>query len=150
MGNEYHLKIYGYRHNGYVGRLHTVASYLQLNMDFLKAEVQQELFYGGNPIYTKIKDEAPAKYGLHAEVKNSLIAGGCEIDGSVENSVLFRGVRIGRNVTVKNSIVMQNSVVYEESDLNCVIIDKRASVGPRTTLKGTKQYPVVIPKGETV
>ncbi len=150
MNNEYHLKIYGYRHNGYVGRLHTVASYLQLNMDFLKEEVQQELFYQGNPIYTKIKDEAPAKYGLHARTQNSLIAGGCEIDGSVENSILFRGVRIGRDVTVKNSIVMQDSIIYEESDLNWVILDKHTSVGPRTTLKGTPQYPVVIPKGETV
>ncbi len=150
LNNPYHLKIYGYRHDGYVGRLHTVASYLQLNMDFLNPDIQQELFYNGNPIYTKIKDEAPAKYGSNAEVKSSLIASGCVIDGSVENSILFRGVHVGKGVKIKNSIVMQDSVIYEDSDLEWVILDKRVSIGARTALKGSQKYPVVIPKNETV
>lgn len=72
------------------------------------------------------------------------------INGTVENSVLFRGVRVGRDVNVKNCVVMQDSVIYEDSDIEWVIIDKRVSVGPHTNLKGSRQYPVVIPKGETV
>lgn len=150
LNNEHNLKIYGYRHDGYVGRLHSAASYLQLNMDFLDEKIQKGLFYTGNPVFTKIKDEAPAKYGAYAEVKNSLVASGCVINGTVENSVLFRGVRVGRDVNVKNCVVMQDSVIYEDSDIEWVIIDKRVSVGPHTNLKGSRQYPVVIPKGETV
>lgn len=150
LNKEYNLKVYGYQHDGYVGRLHSVASYLQLNMDFLDDDIQQELFYNGNPIYTKIKDEAPAKYGVDAKTKNSLIASGCEIEGTVENSILFRGVRVGKGATVKNSIVMQDSVIHAGSDLDWVIIDKQVSVELSTMLKGTRQYPVVIPKGETV
>ncbi len=150
INNPYHLKICGYRYDGYVGRLHSVASYMKLNMDFLKEDVQQKLFYTGSPVYTKIKDGAPTKYGPEASVTGSLIASGCIINGRVENSILFRGVQVGENVAIKNSIIMQDSIIYKESDLEWVIIDKKAMVGPRTTLKGSMQYPVVIPKGETV
>lgn len=150
VNNPYHLNIRGYRYDGYVGRLHSVASYMKLNMDFLKEEVQQKLFYTGSPVYTKIKDGAPTKYGPAAQVTGSLIASGCRINGRVENSILFRGVQIGKNVSVKNSVIMQDSIIYEDSDIEWVIIDKKASVGPRTILKGSMQYPVVIPKGEMV
>ncbi len=150
LNNDYNLKIYGYQHDGYVGRLDTVASYLQLNMDFLDDEIQQELFYNGNPIYTKIKDEAPAKYGAHAKVNNSLIASGCIIDGTVENSILFRGVRVGKDVHIKNSVVMQDTIIHDGVDLEWVILDKLVSVETGNQLKGSRQYPLVIPKDEKI
>ncbi len=150
VDNPYHLKICGYRHDGYVGRLHSVSSYMKLNMDFLKEEVQQQFFYTGSPVYTKIKDGAPTKYGPQANVSGSLIASGCIVNGTVENSILFRGVQVGEGAVIKNSIVMQDSTIYAGSELEWVIIDKKAAVGPKTILKGSKQYPLIIPKGESV
>ena len=83
MGNLNRIKIMGYEHKGYVGRLHSVASYYKINMDFLNRDVQDHLFYSDNQIYTKIKDEVPAKYAKTSNVKNSLVANGCIIEGEV-------------------------------------------------------------------
>lgn len=150
MNNLGSLKVYGYRHNGYVGRLRSVAGYYQVNMDFLKPEVHKDLFLSTNNIYTKIKDEAPTKYGADAIIHNSLIGSGCVIDGEVENCVLFRGVHIAKGASIKNSIIMQDSEVYSSSRLQNVILDKNVTVRPNSVLAGSKEYPVIIPKGANV
>ena len=69
-------------------------SYYKTNMDLLKPEIWEELFMSDNPIYTRVRDEAPVQYKKQAKAVNSLVANGCVIEGSVENSILFRGVKI--------------------------------------------------------
>lgn len=150
MRNLDRIKIMGYRHNGYVERLHSATSYYRLNMDMLQYEVQRDLFYGGNPVYTKIKDEVPAKYTNTANVKNSLIANGCIIEGEVENSMLFRGVYVGKGVKLKNCIVMQNSEIYNNADLEYVILDKSVNIRQGRKLIGNEEFPVIIRKGAIV
>lgn len=150
MQNLDRLKIYGYEHKGYVARMNSVASYYKINMDFLKPEVQKDLFFTGRNIYTKSKDEAPTKYGTEAQVKNSLVASGCVIEGEVENSILFRGVYVAKGTKIKNSIIMQDSQIYENASLDKVILDKRVNIRPYTNLVGNKSYPVIIPKGAIV
>jgi len=144
------LKIYGYHHEGYVGRLTSVATYFKLNKDMLDPDVQRQLFHTGHPVYTKIKDEVPAKYGEAAVVKNSLIANGCVIEGTVENSVLFRSVYVGKGTTIRNSIVMQDSQVYQNCWLEDAILDKKVQVRSGRRLIGSESYPVIIKKGAIV
>ena len=150
MNNLERIKIMGYEHKGYVGRLHSVASYYKLNMDFLNTDIQKNLFYNGNQVYTKIKDEVPAKYLKTASVKNSLIANGCIIEGEVENSILFRGVYVGKGTKIKNSIIMQNSEIYNNSDLEYVILDKSVNIRQGRRLIGDEGFPVIIRKGAIV
>lgn len=150
MGNLNRIKINGYEHKGYVGRLHSVASYYKLNMDFLDPNIQQNLFYNDNQIYTKIKDEVPAKYAKTSNVKNSLVANGCIIEGEVENSILFRGVYVGKGAKIKNSIIMQNSEIYNNSDLEYVILDKSVNIRQGRRLIGDEVFPVIIRKGAIV
>jgi len=150
MNNLGSLKVYGYEHKGYVGRLRSVTSYFKLNMDFLKPEVQQDLFNSGRNVYTKIKDSAPTRYGSGGMVKNSLIGSGCEIDGTVENSIIFRNVKIAKDAVVKNSIVMQSSEIFSQTRLSYVVLDKKVTVRPNSVLAGTDVYPVIIPKGANV
>ncbi len=149
MNNLNRIKIMGYEHKGYVGRLHSVASYFKMNMDFLSMDVQKDLFYN-NQIYTKIKDEVPAKYAKTANVKNSLVANGCIIEGEVENSVLFRGAYVGKGAKVKNSIIMQNSEIYNNSNLEYVILDKSVNIRQGRKLIGDRVFPVIIRKGAIV
>lgn len=144
------LKIYGYEHSGYVGRVSSVASYFKLNMDFLTTNVQKDLFHSKYNVITKIKDSAPTKYGDSACVVNSLIGSGCQIDGTVENCVLFRNVKVAKGVVLKNSIVMQSSEIYQNSHISNAILDKLVTVRPSSTLMGSPEYPVVIPKGANV
>ena len=144
------MKVYGYKHEGYAARINSVADYFEASMDMLKPEVLKALFYTGNNVFTKTKDEPPTSYGEDAVVENSLIASGCSIEGVVENSIIFRGVHIAKGVVVRNSIVMQKSQIYDKCELDKVILDKNVVVRPGSKLMGSESYPVVIPKGGIV
>lgn len=123
------LRIYGYRFDGFFGNVSSLDSYYKINMKLLDPAVRAELFQQPNrPIYTKVRDSAPTKYGCNADVSNSLIADGCQIDGRVENSVIFRGTQINKNTVVKNSILMQNTIVGPNINLDHVISDKNVKI----------------------
>ena len=144
------LNVYGYRFEGYHAQIDCIKTYFASNMELMKADVRRELFNGDNPIYTKVRDEAPAKYGLDSVCKNSIVADGCIIEGRVENSVLFRGVKIGKNAVVKNCILMQDTVVGDKCEMDYVITDKDVTIGSYRSIGGTESYPVFVGKGASV
>ena len=94
-----------------------------------------------------MRDSAPSKYGAEAMVKNSLISDGCEIEGSVENSILFRGVKVEKGAVVKNCILMQDCIIGANASLNCVITDKNVVIASKRTLSGCEALPYHIQKG---
>ena len=143
------LKVYGYEFEGYYRRIETIKSYFRCNMDLLDYNVRQELFKK-SPVYTKTRDDVPAVYRDGNSVKNSLVADGCVIEGSVENCVLCRGVHIGRNASVKNAIIMQDSEIEDSVELENVILDKNVTVRAHGRLIGQVQYPIVIGKNVTL
>ena len=143
------LKVYGYEFEGYYRRIETIKSYFRCNMDLLDYNVRQELFKK-SPVYTKTRDDVPAVYRDGNSVKNSLVADGCVIEGSVENCVLFRGVHIGRNASVKNAIIMQDSEIEDSVELENVILDKNVTVRAHGRLIGQVQYQIVIGKTVTL
>ena len=118
--------------DGYYRRIENIKSYFNFNLDLLSGNVRRELF-GKNPIYTKTRDDVPAIYREGAQVRNSLVADGCIVEGSVENCVLFRGVHIGRGACLKNCIVMQDSSIGEYAELENAILDKVVTVAPGRT-----------------
>ena len=144
------LRVYAYEYDGYVARVDTVRSYFRTSMELLDRRVRHELFTDDKPIYTKVKDEVPTLYGEKAHVTNSLIADGCVVDGDVQNSILFRGVQVSKNVKIRDSIIMQNSEVHENSTLEHVILDKDVIVRVGKRLTGQADYPVLISKGGVI
>ena len=140
------LKIYRYDFKGYYAGIDSMSAYYKHNMELLDKKVRDELF-GERDIYTKVRDSAPSKYGENAVVKNSLISDGCEIEGVVENSILFRGVKVGKGATIKNSIVMQDNIIGAKTALDCVITDKNVVISDKKTLGGCAALPYYIPKG---
>jgi len=144
------MKIMGFEHKGYVGMLRSVPAYFDVNMDLLDEKVRDELFQVKNRIYTKTKDSVPAKYTLTADVKQSLVANECVIEGSVENSVLFRNVHVARGAKIRNSIVLPGTDIGEGADIEHIILDKNVSVRRGSRLAGSRSYPVVIRKGAMV
>ena len=144
------LKIYGYQYKSYCAKIDSMRDYFDANMQMLKKEVRDELFINNGPIYTKVRDDMPAKYGLNAKVTNSLIADGCLIEGEVENSVLFRGVTVGKGAKISNSIIMQDTTVGEKSVLNYCITDKDVTIKDNRMLMGYLSYPVFIAKASVV
>ena len=101
---------------------------------------------GGIWLQKGSNNRVPTKYGNSAIVKNSMIADGCIIEGEVENSIIFRNVKIGRGAVVKNSIVMQSSVIGENSTVNCIITDKNVVIRDRKVLSGSENHPFYIGK----
>ncbi|MBB6215789.1 glucose-1-phosphate adenylyltransferase [Anaerosolibacter carboniphilus] len=144
------LKVFGYHHPGYVGRVHSIQSYFKHNMDLLQTDIWEEIFVKSGPIYTKVKDQAPVKYMDSAMVKNSLIANGCIIEGTVENSILFRGVRVHKGAVIKDSIVMQHCEIDENSELKHIILDKDVLVTRDKKLRGSREYPMVVEKNTSL
>lgn len=140
------LKIYRYDFKGYYAGIDSMSAYYKHNMELLEKEVRDELF-GERDIYTKVRDSAPTKYGENAVVKNSLISDGCEIEGVVENCILFRGVKVSKGAIVKNSIIMQDNYIGANTSLNCVITDKNVVISDRKTLSGCSELPYFIQKG---
>lgn len=143
-------RIYGYRHDGYAAKVDTVKSYFRATMELLDPTVRADLFTAERPIYTKVRDEVPALYADTAEVSNSLLADGCVIEGSVENSVLFRGVRVESGARVSNSIIMQGSIIQKDVRLNYAIVDKDSVIREGRILMGYESHPVMIEKGVIV
>ena len=144
------LKIMGYRYDGYVARMDSVNEYFRHNLALLQPEVRNDLFNPRHPIYTKIKDEVSAKYGENAVVKNSMLADGCQIEGTIENSIVFRGVSVKKGAVVKNSILMQGVSIGENCTLSHVILDKGVVIRDGRVLTGYDGFPIILKKGTTI
>ncbi len=140
-------KISAYEHKGYVAHINSTDAYYKANLDVLKPEVWEELFMDKErSIYTKVKDEVPVQYKDTAVVENSLVANGCIIRGTVKNSIIFRGVNIGKDAVVENCILMQRCDIQDGARLENVICDKNVIVTKRRWLKGAENYPYIVTK----
>lgn len=144
------LKIKIYEYDNYFSKLNSPESYFKSNMALLEPENARKLFVPKRSIYTKVSDNAPVKYDLDSKVSNSLVADGCIIEGEVENSVLFRGVKVGKGAKVKNCILMQGTVVGDNAELNYLITDKNVSICENHILTSSPQYPMYVGKGASV
>ena len=120
-------------------------------MKLLSTEAREGLFGVRNrPILTKVRNSPPTKYTSDAKINNSLIADGCVIEGRVENSILFRGVKIGKGTIVRNSILMQDTYVGSDAALNCVIADKNVIIKDGRVLSGHETMPFFVGKGKMI
>ncbi len=150
LAHRKELKIMGWRYDGYVARIDSVNTYFMHSMELLNAPEAKDLYNMKHPIYTKVKDEISAKYGEFANVHNVLMADGCTIDGTVEDSIVFRGVTVERGAVVKNSILMQGVTVRAGAMLDHTILDKNVTVNAGRILTGYEGIPLVFRKNLTV
>ena len=97
-------------------------------------------------IFTRVHNSAPVIYLNGSRVDNSLIADDCVIEGTVENSIIFRGVKIGKGSVVKNSILFGGTYVGEGTRLNCVVVDKHSVICDNIELSGHITMPFYIPR----
>jgi glucose-1-phosphate adenylyltransferase len=140
-------KIYGYETTGYWSNISTVESYYRTNLDFLKNEVR-EYFNGSPSIYSKVDDLPPAKYNSGCSVSNSLISSGCIINGTVENSVLFKKVFVGVNSVIKNSVILNDVYIGDNSRIEDCIVESRGTMVENSYHVGNGQIEVVVETNE--
>lgn len=143
--------IRAYTFDGFCACISSLANYFSTSMMLLEDDVRRDLFSTPDrKIFTKIRNSAPTKYAKDVTVSNSMIADGCVIEGTVENSIIFRGVHVGKGSVVKNCILLQDTYVGSKVNLNCVIADKNVVIKDGRNLSGYETMPFFIAKGGTV
>ena len=148
--NKGELKLNVYNFQGVSLFNKSVETYYKNNMALLDADVRNSLFRGEVPIYTKVRDEVPTLYGKNAEVGNVIVADGCRLNGKIENSVIFREVKVEEGAEVKDAIVMQGCTIEKGASVQYTILDKDVTVKSGTKLLGSAEHPLIIRKGVTV
>lgn len=146
--DKYKMRTFGY--SGRVAVIKDVNSYLAANMDLLDRDNFYEMFSVNGTILTKSKDEPSTIYYNHARVENSLLANGCLIDGTVVNSIIFRGVQVGKNAIIKNSIIMEGTTVEDDAVIINCILDKGTIVKEGVSLVGSPTNPYTIGKKQII
>lgn len=150
LDNYKRFNVYGYEFKGYSSSVTSLDSYFKTNMALMNPLVRADLFNQDRPIFTKVRDDMPSKYGLGSSVKNSLVAQGCQIEGEVVNSIISKGVHIGKGAKVENCIIMQDTKIGENARLSYVICDKDVVIKNDRALMGYDTYPIYIAKDNIV
>ncbi len=144
-------RVFVFEHKGFHLSVNSTADYFSGNMCLLREEVRRNLLtVPGRPIYTKVRNSTPTRYSSGAKVSNSLLADGCVIEGTVENSIIFRGVHVSEGCVVRNSILMQDTYCGKNTRLNCVITDKDVFIGDGCDLSGHETRPFYLEKGARI
>lgn len=145
-------KIYAYDYDGYYSNAVSLTDYFACSMSLLgDSEERNSLFnVRHRPVFTKVHNTPPTKYGEGSKVVNSLIADGCIIEGTVENSIIFRGVKVGKGTTVRNSIIFKDTYLGENVSLDCVVTDKKVVIRDGIKLCGHETQPFFIDKGKMI
>ncbi len=147
QGKYAELDIRAYEFSGFYRRICDLESYYHANMALLEPENLKKLMPRERPVYTKDRADAPAMYGFDSAVRNSLVANGCVIEGVVENSILFRGVKVEKGAVVRNSILMQDTVVGKDTTVSNIVTDKNVEIGDGLSVTSAESCPLYIAKG---
>lgn len=144
------LQVDSWQFTGYEHAVDHAPDYMKVSQDLLRPEVQEELFQEDRPVLTKTQDSPPAKYLPGASVKNSIVAAGCKLEGTVERSILFRNVTVGKGAVVRNCVLMQHCVISPGAVVENVICDKYVVISPNVKLSGGEENPFLIGKMQTL
>ena len=144
------LKMHGYKVDTFAEVIDSYENYVKISNKMLDKDVRRQVFNTGRPVYTKIKDDMPTRYGVNSSVKNSMIADGCVIEGTVKNSIIFRGVKVAEGAVVENCIVMQSGVIGKDCVVQNVTMDKGAEITDGVKLSGTDSKYIFVPKGRVI
>ena len=147
-----HLKMQVYHYTGYSSVITSFNDYYNISMSLLDdPSIRRSLFeIPDRPVFTKVRNSPPTKYLGEPPISNSLIADGCVIEGTVDNSILFRGVRVSKGAVIKNSILFQDTFVGNDAFINCVVTDKNVVIHENRVLSGHQSMPIYIEKGRII
>ena len=141
-------RIYGYKLTDYWRNIATVDDYFETNMDFLKPETRDYFFKQYPDIYSKVDDLPPAKYNPGAQVRNSLVSSGTIINGTVEDSVIFKETYIGNNCYIKNSIILNDVYIGDNTHIENCIIESHDTIRANSYYVGENEIKIVVERND--
>ena len=132
-------KMVAYPFRGYWKDVGTISSLWEANMDLLGESPALSLLDETWRIYSRHEEAPPQFLGKEAVVQNSSVTAGCEIYGTVRNSVLGTGVRVGRGALVEDSVLMNGVTVEDGATVRRAILDTNVTVGKNATVGGKRE-----------
>ena len=144
------LYLRSYIWSGFAAQIRSVQEYYDRSMQLLNPAIRAELFCPERPIRAKGADKSSTYLGPEGKCVNSLVAEGCRIEGTVENSIMFPGVVVEAGAVVRNCVLFKETVVRRDAQLSYIIADKDVEVLSNRTLMGHATYPIVLAKGSKV
>jgi glucose-1-phosphate adenylyltransferase len=134
-------EVYAYRFEDYWMDVGTYDSYLDTNLAMTKDFTELDLYDPTWKVFTKSEDLPPVKVGSSASIQNSLVSNGCVIEGTVINSVLSPGVRVGKGSVIKDSVILNNVIISTDVKIDRCILDKKVTVGRNAVIGyGSEDY----------
>lgn len=124
--------VYAYRFNDYWRDIGTIDAYWKANMELTETVPIFNLYDEFWKIYTNIEHQLPQYIGSEAVIEQSLVSEGCEVYGSVYNSVLGPRVIVEEGVIIRNSIVMSETVIRKGAHLETCIVSEKCEIGENT------------------
>lgn len=144
------LKVYGYAYDGYVGCINSLQDYYQASMELSNFENAKHLFKENWPIYTVTNDSCPTCYDPNANVTGSVIANGCQIEGTVKNSIVGRNVIVKKGAVIENSVILPGAFIGENAKLKCCVVDRYAIVNHVKKLEGSSDNPIYVKRRDRI
>ena len=141
-------RIYGYKIKDYWRNIASVEDYYNTNMDFLKPDVRNYFFKQYPDIYSKVDDLPPAKYNVGSNVRNSLISSGCIVNGTVENSIIFKKSYIGNNCVIKNSIILNDVYIGDNTYIENCIVESHGTIRANSRYVGEDGIRIIVERNE--
>ncbi len=126
--------VFAYKFEDYWQDVGTYDSYLETNLALNEDAIDLDLYDPSWKVYTKSEDLPPVKVGADASIKNSLISNGCIIEGTVINSVLSPGVRVGKHTIIEDSVILNHVIISDYVTIKKAIIDKKVVIGRHTSI----------------
>ncbi len=142
-------RMFSYAFDGYWKDVGTIESLWQANMDLLQDQPPFDL-KGDMKIYSSNPSLPPHFIGPDASVKTAMINEGAKIEGSVEKSVIFQGVNVGKDAVVSNSVILPNAVIEPGATVNFAIIAQDAVIKAGAKVEGKEGEIYVVPEGAIV
>ena len=141
-----------YNYKGYVATVSSFLDYYKHSIELAKDERARAslLWRKEAPVFTRVHNSSPVIYKSTAKVEGSMIADDCVIEGTVINSVLFRGVHVERGAVIKDSVLFSRTHVGKNASLNCIVTDKDVFVSDGVNLSGNSNMPFYVQKRRKV
>lgn len=144
-------RTYAYKFEGYWKDVGTVKSYWEANMDLLSEDNALDLYDASWKIYTKNKHLPPQYIGSEASVVNSMVNEGCNVEGSIENSILFNEILIKKGAKVFNSVILSGVTISEDCEIHNAVIMEDVTVKPGTVIgKPDSEFVYLVSKNKII
>ncbi len=148
------IKVYGYEYKGYARCFDSFKHFVDYSFELLDYDVFKTLFGKAQdkewPIYTLTHNTPPTIYSDKAKVKNSFVANGAVVEGTVENSIISRYVTIGKGAVVKNSIILTGTYIDPGAKVINAVIDKYSHIASNGVVDGSENNPIYLEQGTLI